>query len=144
LTPSDLDRIERELGIRLPADYRALLTNYPAALGRQGSDYELLDDPQPLIEINTLYRAQGFFDMPWPEHYYSIGGDGSGNDYYLDLRVQQSPVYFADHEGSIGSEQWPSLDAWLAERIKEHTEWEEEDRRRQERKSRKKWWQFWI
>ena len=140
----DLDRIERELGIRLPANYRALVTNYPAALGSQGPDYELLDDPQQLIESNRLYRAQGFFGMPWPEHYYSIGGDGTGNDYYLDLSVEESPVYFADHEGSIYSEQWPSLDAWLAERRKEHREWEEEDRRRTERSAHKKWWQFWI
>jgi len=144
LTASDLDRIERELAIRLPANYRALVINYPAALGPSGPDYELLDDPQQLIDINKLYRAQGFFGMPWPEHYYSIGGDGSGNDYYLDLRVEQSPVYFADHEGSIYSEQWPSLDAWLAERVKERREWEQEERQRQERKAAKKWWQFWI
>jgi len=144
LTASDLDRIERELALRLPANYRALVINYPDALGPSGPDYELLDDPQQLIDINKLYRAQGFFGMPWPEHYYSIGGDGSGNDYYLDLRVEPSPVYFADHEGSIYSEQWPSLDAWLAERVKERREWEQEERQRQERRARKKWWQFWI
>ena len=53
-------------------------------------------------------------------------------------------MYFADHEGTLYSEQWPSLAAWLEERIREQAEWEEEERVRAVRKTGKRWWQFWI
>ena len=144
MTSDDLDRVERELGIRLPGDYRALVHAYPSGLGAAGPDYELLDDPGELIAVNRRLREQGFFGQPWPAHCYSFGGDGSGNEFYLDLRKEPSAVYFADHEGSLYSEQWPSLEAWLAERLKEQAEWEAEERQRAARKAAKRWWQFWI
>ena len=64
MTSDELDRVERELGIRLPHDYRALVLTYPAGLGASGPDYELLDDPIQLIAINRLFREQGFFGSP--------------------------------------------------------------------------------
>jgi len=140
----DLDRIERELGIRLPGEYRALVLTYPLGLGPSGPDYELLDDAGEIIAVNRRLREDGFFGMPWPAHFFSFGGDGSGNEYYLDLRKEPSPVYFADHEGTLYSEQWPSLDAWLAERIREQADFEKEQRRRAERRATKRWWEFWV
>ena len=144
MTSGQLDRVERELGIRLPNDYRAMVLTYPAELGPSGPDYELLDDPEQLIKINLLFREQGFFGMPWPARFFSFGGDGNGNEYYLDLRQEPSPVYFADHEGTMYSEQWPSLAAWLEERIREQSEWEEDERVRAARNAGKRWWKFWI
>ena len=144
VTSDGLDRVEHELGVRLPSDYRALVLTYPVGLGESGADYELLDDPEQLIATNRMLREQGFFGLPWPPHFFSFGGDGSGNEYYLDLRLEPSPVYFADHEGTLHSESWPSLEAWLSDRLKERTEWEAEERRRANRKAAKRWWQFWI
>lgn len=144
MTSDDLDRVEHELGIQLPRDYRALMLTYPAGLGPSGPDYELLDDPTQLIAINRLFREQGFFGLPWPAHFFSFGGDGCGNEYYLDLSRQPTPVCFADHEGSQYSEPWPSLQVWLAERLAEHAEWEVEARRRAARRAAKRWWRLWI
>jgi SMI1 / KNR4 family (SUKH-1) len=144
VTSEGLDRVERELGIRLPGDYRALVLTYPVALGKSGPDYQLLDDSEQLIATNRLLREQGFFGSPWPAHFFSFGGDGLGNEYYLDLRKEPSPVYFADHEGTLDHESWPSLQAWLAERLQEQAEWEAEERRRAERRAARRWWQFWI
>ena len=144
MVSDDLDRIEHELTIRLPGNYRALILTYPHGLGPSGPDYELLDDPAQIVELNRYYREHGFFGMPWPAHFFSFGGDGSGNAYYLDLRKEPSPVYFADHEGTLYSEQWPSLEVWLAEMIKEQSELEAEERQRAERKAHKRWWEFWV
>ena len=144
MVSDDLDRIERELGIRLPGEYRALVLTYPLGLGPSGPDYELLDDAGGIVAVNRRLREQGFFGMPWPAHFFCFGGDGSGNEYYLDLRKEPSPVYFADHEGSLYEEQWPSLDAWLAERLREQAELETEERRRAGRRARKRWWEFWV
>lgn len=143
MTSDDLDRVERQLGVRLPAAYRALIQAYPVGLGASGPDYQLIDDAEQLIAINRRLREHGFFGQPWPAHFFSFGGDGSGNEYYLDLRRDPSPVCFADHEGSPCSEQWPSLDEWLAERIREKAEWQAEGRRRAARKASKRWWRFW-
>lgn len=140
----DLDRIERELGVRLPGDYRALVLTYPVGLGASGPDYELLNDPGELIALNREYRERGFFGLPWPAHFFCFGGDGSGNGYYLDLRKEPSPVHFADHEGSLYSEEWPSLAAWLAERLREAAEFEIEERERARRKANRRWWEFWL
>ncbi len=144
MTSEDLDRIERELGVRLPATYRALVQAYPLGLGPSGPDYELIDDADQLIATNRYFRKHGFFGQPWPAHFFSFGGDGSGNEYYLDLRRDPSPVCFADHEGSLYTEQWPSLEDWLAERIKDEAEWQAERQQRAARKALKRWWQFWI
>ena len=144
MVSDDLDRIERELIVRLPGNYRALVLTYPLGLGPSGPDYELLDDPGQIITINRQYRDDGFFGMPWPAHFFSFGGDGNGNAYYLDLRKEPSPVYFADHEGSLYSEQWPSLEVWLAEQIKEQAELEEEERTRAQRRAQRRWWEFWV
>ncbi len=144
MTSDDLDRVERELNVRLPATYRALVQAYPAGLGRSGPDYELIDDAEQLIAINRAFRKDGFFGQPWPAHFFCFGGDGSGNEYYLDLRRDPSPVNFADHEGSMFTEQWSSLESWLAERLKEEAEWQAEEQRRAARKASRRWWQFWI
>jgi cell wall assembly regulator SMI1 len=144
VTSDDLDRIEHELGIRLPSEYRALALTYPLGRGPSGPDYELLDDANQIIAINRLFREQGFFGMPWPPHFFTFGGDGSGNEYYLDLRKEPSPVYFADHENILAGGEWPSLEAWLAERVAEQAAWEAEERQQAARKANKRWWQFWI
>jgi hypothetical protein len=144
VTSDQVDQVERALGITLPGEYRALVLAYPTGLGPGGPDYELLDDPAQLIAINRQLREQGFFGLPWPAHFFSFGGDGSGNEYYLDLLVESSPVYFADHEGTVYNEQWPSLQAWLAERLEEQAEWEEEERQRAARRATRRWWEFWI
>jgi hypothetical protein len=66
LTSDDLDRVERELGVRLPAAYRALIQAYPVGLGSSGPDYELIDDADQLIAINRYFREHGFFGQTWP------------------------------------------------------------------------------
>jgi hypothetical protein len=50
----------------------------------------------------------------------------------------------ASSEGTLHSESWPSLEAWLIDRLQERTVWEAEGRRRAERKAAKRWWQYWI
>lgn len=137
MTSDQLDQVEQELGIRLPGDYRALVLTYPIGLGTSGPAYELLDDPAQLIAINRRLRDEGFRGMPWPAHFFSFGGDGGGNEYYLDLRKEPSPVHLADHAGSLYAEQWPSLEAWLAERLRHRAEEKQEQRT-------KRWWRFWI
>jgi hypothetical protein len=144
VTSDDLDRVERELGIRLPSEYRALVLTYPVGLGTAGPDTQLLDLPEQLIAINRSLRSHGFSGEAWPAHFFTFGGDGHGNHYYLDVRREPSPVYFADHRGTLHSGQWPSLESWLKDQLRERAEGEAEESRQRAPDSAKRWWQFWI
>jgi hypothetical protein len=132
LTSDDLDRVERQLAIRLPAAYRALIQADPVALGASGPDDQLIDDAERLIALNRRLRDRGLSGQTWPAHFFAFGGDGSGNAYYFDLRRDPSPIGVADHVDSEYREQWPSLDAWLAERI------------RAAHRAARPWWKFWV
>src|SRR5215217_5426572 len=97
MTESDLSLIERELEVRLPRDYRRVLSDYPFSYDLGTSDSILYDNAQGLINQNRAYRA-GFAGLPkWPQHYYFIGDDGAASCYLLDLRREQSPVFVAEH-----------------------------------------------
>ena len=100
MTEADLLRIESELGVQLPADYRDLVRNHPIRAERGTANGILWDDPDAVIELNLKYR-RGFAGLKaWPEHFYMIGDDGAASPYVLDLRTPTSPVYLFDH-GSV-------------------------------------------
>src|SRR5919106_6101420 len=128
MTQDDLSKIERELNIRLPEEYRRVMVDYPFASSSFAQDCELPDDPDRVIESNRQLRREGFFGQPWPQSRFSFGGDGSGNEYYLDLKQSPSPVFLADHEGSDVEVEAPDFGSWVGDRAREYAKWEREDR----------------
>ena len=97
MTEGDISRIERELGIVLPPDYKDVIRNYPIRADRGTSDSVLFDEPSAIIELNRSYSA-GSAGLPaWPRSYFFIGNDGAASCYFLDLTKSPSPVFFADH-----------------------------------------------
>lgn len=153
MSPEELQQIESELGITLPVDYREAMLNYP--LDRDPLDETLCDDVELLIKSNLYYRKHKFFGLEWPGHYFTFGGDGFGNRFFLDLTLTPSPVFFADHEVREYREDKPSLEAWLemvmleqaeyrAELDAENREAEADRQARLKKKETKQWWQFWI
>jgi len=118
MTESDFTLIERELSVQLPPDYRRVLADYPFPHDRDNADSLLYGDSQAIIDRNRDYRA-GFAGLPkWPEHYFFIGDDGAASCYFLDLRREPSPVYFADH-GAVDklAEEAPDLETWVERTI---------------------------
>lgn len=114
------------------------------------ADDELIEDDDFLIEKNLYNRDHGFFGVDWPQHYFRFGGDSSGNAYYFDLSLSASPVFFADHEAQLYTEDSPNFANWLerlkkdyakieAEEAEEEATWEA----RRTNFAIKKWWQFW-
>ena len=57
MTEADLDRIERELDIRLPAPYRNFMAAFPLSACAGNAETELWDDADALIEVNRELRA---------------------------------------------------------------------------------------
>jgi hypothetical protein len=97
MTEQDISKIERELAVTLPADYKAAVQNYPVRADYGTDDSVLFDDAEAVIDQNRRYRA-GFAGLPpWPSHYFFIGDDGAASCYLLDLSKSPAPVLFADH-----------------------------------------------
>jgi hypothetical protein len=141
---AQLAQIEQALGMTLPPEYRAVMLAYPFSSGSLAEELWLLDDPAQLIEINTDYRRDGFFGIPWPTHYFAVGGDGLGNAHFLDLHQAPAPVRFADHETGEFEDIAPDTTAWIATLWEELAEIEADRRVMAEAREHKRWWQFWI
>jgi len=122
MTHNDVLRIERELGITVPGDYQALVTDYPAELFQYAADFDLMDDSERLIAMNRQVRSGPFYGAEWPAHYFAIGEDGCGDYYCLDLTRSSSPVIFFDHETRSFVELARSLQEWWPMVIREYEE----------------------
>jgi hypothetical protein len=133
---SDLNRIESVLGIRLPLEYRELMGGYPFDDDSVAQDCAIPDDAERVIEENQGYRQDGFFGVAWPRHYFTFGHNGFGDAFYLDLSLESSPVFCAQHETGAFVQESASLRAWVEDLAQE----EEAERRRM---AQRHWWQLW-
>ncbi len=149
-TVYDIDRIERELDIELPEEYKSILLAYPFAHDSVVYEDDLFGDAATLISRNQESGQYGFMVHDWPSHYLVIGTDGAGNDFFIDLQAAGSAVYIADHEVTSKSKRLeyrltaPSITDFVDLLKKQEAEFEEEERQAAERRLNRKWWQFWL
>jgi hypothetical protein len=93
MTEADVARIESELGVDLPAHYRAFVLAYPQSLREARCGYPegpasasfLFDDPAAVIEANRRFRRPDALPIghgwdPWPDDYLIIGMDQPWQD----------------------------------------------------------------
>jgi hypothetical protein len=115
VTAEDLIRIEAELQVQLPADYRGVMLSYPPFLldayynspvGGRASDALLFADPQRVIDYNRRWRDDDFLlgeddTEPRPDRYLIIGEDCGGNCWCVKIGSDPT-VWFFDHaDGSL-------------------------------------------
>jgi hypothetical protein len=99
MTPSDIERIEKETEFKFPQCYIDVVTNYPAELLKSDApDFGLLDDPDEIIMENNDVRSSGYFGQKWPDRYLIIGKNGCGDYYVVSHDSKEFSVGFADHE----------------------------------------------
>jgi hypothetical protein len=116
VTTDDLDRIEAELQLHLPGDYRALMLAYPLFLreayynspvGGRASDALLFADPNRVIDRNRGWRDDDFLlgeddTERRPDRYLIIGEDCGGNCWCVKLGGGDRAVWFFNHvDGSL-------------------------------------------
>jgi hypothetical protein len=83
----ELDRIERVLGLQLPADYRL------AMLGeRRMSAHSVVNDTQQLIALNTPQASA------WPPHLFVFGHRRDGRPLFLNLSATPASVVLVEPE----------------------------------------------
>ncbi len=97
MTESDLNLIEKELKLKLPSTYRNFMLDFPIPACTGNDDTELWDNAKRLISENQELRKGMFGGVkPWPNHFFCLGGAGSGCVYALDLRKPDAPVWWVE------------------------------------------------
>lgn len=95
MTDRELDFVERELGVMLPAAYRRSLAAFPVPACAGNRDTELWDDARALVARNRALRAGEGGVAPWQRHQFFIGG-GAGWSNAIDLRKAEAPVWLVE------------------------------------------------
>ena len=133
MTDTQLDRIETELGLRLPADYRAVSQEFPFRTIGNERVYWFYDDPNSVIQNTRVPMSDGDYDMAnWNPTYLIIGRGAAGDEHLIDTALAHSSVYLLSHEDHSIVEEWPSLSAFVEDWNKqaEQSAWAEADHTR--------------
>jgi hypothetical protein len=133
MTTSDFQRIERELAIHLPDDYKSLMMTYPFAPESFTADCLLPNNAGRLLEIAKDRQKL-------PPYSFIIGDDSADETYFIDISRAHSPVFVFDVPNGEVSERFPGLGAYVEHCKKTDAELSEYAKRMENRK----WWQFWI
>lgn len=120
MTETQLQTIERELGVRLPEFYRQTSLDFP--FRPRGNDwvYWMYDAPDRVIGETRAPLADGEYDQAnWKPSYLVIGESAAGSLFLLDTALgDASPVYFLDYMDYSIEAGWPDFPAfvtyWLA------------------------------
>lgn len=119
MTEADLDRIERELGIKLPASYRETMLNFPIRACAGNEDFALWDSADGLISLNRRYRDE----FSWPAHLYALGeAEGDECTHALDLRDPGGPVWWIDHwqpDAKSSGPIEPAFSTWIEKYVRD-------------------------
>jgi hypothetical protein len=127
MTSADVDRIERELGVRLPDSYRKAVVNYPVPAFAGNSEVMFWDDADAIIEYNHRLRAgeESFVD-PWPTRFFALGRDGGGCSNALDLDDELAGVFWFDRahiSEDITKPSGEKLNQWVSRQVEEMSEY---------------------
>jgi len=94
----DLDTIDGQLGVTMPAEYRLLELRPPADLHASDCTRWIFDTAGQVVSATQQYRVQGIGEKPFPPDYVVIGETGTGDFFCLDLSQNPAPVVEFDHE----------------------------------------------
>jgi hypothetical protein len=115
MTEADVQRIEHELNITLPASYRKVMVSFPIPAFAGNDTTELWDSADKLIELNRELRCGSSGGMePWPDRYFSLGRDHGGDCHALDLADPEAGVRWADRGHLDAAEPAPPFADWVA------------------------------
>jgi hypothetical protein len=102
MTAADLRRLETAIGRPLSPPVREFFLNFPPGLRTPDenrdpdySDFELTDDADALIQMNTDRWARVWLPNAGP-NFFALGCGGCGETWWVDLDDKSGAVYFAD------------------------------------------------
>ena len=120
MTESEMQRLEKEIGRKIPEEVRKFFLNFPPALRAMKDDPEeddflLTDDVNGLIEMN---RPGKHFYQPvdWTPDVFLLGAGGCGETLWVNLASEQGSVHRFDagEEAGASAELADSLDEFAS------------------------------
>lgn len=144
---SDVVRLEARLNLTLPIAYRRFLLNYPSILIETKTDlrwcHESLSDRKlrfnidELIYYNEDVRVPGTpwteDEGPWPDHYFVIGDDQTGNYWVIDVLSSGEMVLFYDHETGTFTVEHKTIQAFTDHLVQATIKWNQEQKVRRDK-----------
>lgn len=98
MTSKDLKRMESELQLKLPVEYRRWAQSLPQPEEEEESWQTAFSDADRLIEENRRLREEGWGGDPWHPHLVCIG-EFDGGHFFIDLN-QPGDVFLSEFEGN--------------------------------------------
>ena len=120
MTRDDITRIEFELGIELPEQYRQAVVPYPVPALRGNTEWMFWNDPNELIALNKRMREGERFREAWPPRFFALGEDGGGCSDAIDLEDPEYGVFWFDRQHinvSNSDRSDEKIDAWVKRQI---------------------------
>ena len=115
MAPEILQQLTELIGWELPAEYLAMLEQYPATLSTRTREFdhpdceesvaevELLNDPQTILAINQEARRECILEpngdeFVWPDQMMVIGETGTGDYFCIDVSGDVDGVIQYNHQ----------------------------------------------
>ena len=127
MTDAQLDAIEADLGVTLPAAYRAVSRAFPfRPLGRDWV-YWFADTPDAVVNNTRDPHFDGDYAGPaLLPRYVAVGQSYCGDLYLLDLAAGPDwPVVNLSHETHAIGPEWPTFAGFVAEWVQAHADYEQ-------------------
>lgn len=112
MTDDDVDTIEGQLGVTMPADYRVFVRSPPAPFLKAYGGHELFVDPRFVVNA-TRGRRSELIEVRMPYEFVVIGEPGNGDFICLDLSQEPATVVEYDHERGGFRTVAFSFDSWV-------------------------------
>ena len=114
MTETQLQTIERELGVKLPEDYRELSLEFPFEPVGNDWVYWFYDEPERVINATRYPHEDSHYDHSnWKSSYLVIGQSAAGDLYFIDTILDNSPIYCLGHEDYTITEDWPNISSFV-------------------------------
>ena len=110
MTDEDLNTIESQLGIALPAEYRQFALNPSCSPGERYPVRWFFNDARRVITATLRPMEDAGYDRQgWQDSYLVIGEGASGDLLVLDTSSPDFPVHCLSHETHAIEPEWPTL-----------------------------------
>jgi hypothetical protein len=144
MTWDDIRTIQRELNLTLPSGYVDTICSYPFP-SDLWLEMVLINDARLVVSKNQAWRITSVGNEAWNTDHFVIGDDGGESCYYINTRLEDSPVFTISLEDSSFEliEESPSLNEFVLKNLRDYEISVEKERQRMLHRTNKRWWQFW-
>ena len=108
MTGADIVEIEAKFGIRVPNEYRQIVSS--ASVRKTAGWFQ---NKQETISINERNRQMSWLGRPLDRTFFIFGADQDGRELFMDLDIPGTAIMVADHGRKSGTTLAVSFQIWV-------------------------------